>query len=71
MDPALRMIANLIGEIVSKIRVRFGAVPGVTPTKVLALSDAVGDLILDHMSRLHDVSAITNEDGHLLVLPPE
>jgi hypothetical protein len=71
MDPTLRMIANLTGEIVSRIRVRFGVVPGMTPTKVLALSDAVGSLILDHLSRVHDVRAITDEDGHLLVPPPE
>jgi hypothetical protein len=42
-----------------------------TPTKVLALSDAVGSMILDHMSRVPDVREITDEDGHLLVLPPE
>jgi hypothetical protein len=42
-----------------------------TPTKVLALSDAVGSLILDHLRHVHDVRAITNEDGHLLVPPPE
>jgi hypothetical protein len=71
MDPTLRMIANLTGEIVSKIRVRIGVVPGMTPKKVLELSDAVGSLILDHLSHVHDVRAITNEDGHLLVPPPE
>jgi hypothetical protein len=63
MDPTLRMIANLTGEIVSKIRVRFGVVPGMTPTKVLALSDAVGILILDHMSRLHDVTRSPTKTG--------
>jgi hypothetical protein len=71
MDPTLRMIANLTGEIVSKIRVRFGVVLGMTPTKVLDLSDAVGILILDHLSSVHDMRAITNEDGHLLFPPPE
>jgi hypothetical protein len=46
MGPTLRMIANLTGAIVSKIRVRFGVVPAMTFTKVLARSDAVGSLIL-------------------------
>jgi hypothetical protein len=64
------MIANLTGEISSKIRVRFGVVPGMTPHKVLDLSHAVESLILDHMSRLHDVRDITDKDGALLIPPP-
>jgi hypothetical protein len=64
------MIANLTGTISSEIRVRFGVIPGMTPTKVLALSHAVENLILDHASRLHDVREITAEDGTLRIPPP-
>jgi hypothetical protein len=71
MDPTQHMIANLTGEIVSKIRVRFGVVYGMTPKQVLELSVAVGSLILDHMSRVHDVRAIADRDGHLLIPPTE
>jgi hypothetical protein len=67
MDPTPRMIANLTGEIVSKIRVPFGVVYGSTPKQVLELSVAVGSRILDHMSRVHDMRAIADQDGHLLI----
>jgi hypothetical protein len=65
MDSTNRMIFNLTVDIVWKIRVRFGVIPGMTPTKVLEISDAVGSLILDHLSKLHDVREITDEKGHL------
>jgi hypothetical protein len=65
------MIANLTGEITSKIRVGFGVVPDMTPTRVVNLSGDVGRMILDHMGQLHDVREITDENGFLLIPPPE
>jgi hypothetical protein len=59
------MIANLTGDVISKIRTRFGVLPDMTPTRVLTLSDAVGSVILDHLSHYHDVREITDEKGHL------
>jgi hypothetical protein len=69
MDPTLRMIVNLTGDVVSKIRTRFGVVDGMTPEKTIALSNAVGSVILDHMSKLHDVREITDKDGFLRIPP--
>jgi hypothetical protein len=70
MDHDIRTIANLIGQVASAIRLRFGVIPGMTPHSVMELSHAVESLILDHMSRLHDVRDITDEDGHLRIPPP-
>ena len=67
MDQTTRMIANLVGDVVSKIRTRFGVVPGMTPTRVIDMSDCVGNLLLDHLSQICDVREITDEKGHLRI----
>ena len=56
---------------VRKIRVRFGVVPDMTPTRVINLSRNVDRMILDHTGQLHGVREITDENGFLPIPPPE
>ncbi len=67
MTDQQRVIANLVAQISSDIRIKFGVVEGMTPTKTIAMAEAVESLLLDHFSQVQDVREITNDQGSLTI----
>ncbi len=65
MNDQQRIIANLITQVSSDIRIKFGVVEGVTPRTAINMAQDVESLLLDHFSRIHDVREITNDRGTL------
>ena len=70
-DPTQEMIASLTNEVMAKIRIRFGVIPQMTPVRVLELSDIVGQTILDYLKKYHNLDAIRDASGYLVIPPPK